>query len=565
MPVSPTQPPFRLFAQSFDIKLARILQVARQSLRTATRSRFAASLAALLALVALALPSLVPGDGSPEGDMRILLAWAPGLATILLGAATLWAGCGALATDIEDGTWAGISSTRASRLQLWLGKWLGLVALDAILLAAALGLCAVQARLRGLPVARLRPHAVVAPDESEFRAQAAEAARRMLADTQGAAAADAMPTNAADLAERLFSDLHESPISFSAGNSFRWRFPVGGGRGFRHAESARLRLEIVSPFGTAAQIHGRLTVHAESTPRVPPTLRGNVAEAPARQNPHAEGAEAPARQNPHAEGAEGAEFNTHEENAEDAESGRSGIRGESVPSVGDSGAAASVGNPLHPCEAIAPEVGAPLAERVIAPEDNRDLWLDVPGERLAGVDHIIVEFENTGAEGDPAALVDVVHGIRFTVPRGSVAGNLARVWAVQLALLALLAAIGTACGAMFTRPVAVFAATAVAVMGIVSQAGFDEEPAHVHDHGDDKEPSAITQFHANASRFLMHRIALCTQPVADASAFDHLGDSTLVEAPPVLHALWLDGVVLPVLFGVFSALVLRRREPQGSP
>ena len=82
MPVSPTQPPFRLFAQSFDIKLARILQVARQSLRTATRSRFAASLAALLALVALALPSLVPGDGSPEGDMRILLAWAPGLATM---------------------------------------------------------------------------------------------------------------------------------------------------------------------------------------------------------------------------------------------------------------------------------------------------------------------------------------------------------------------------------------------------------------------------------------------------------------------------------------------------
>ena len=478
---------------SFAAPFARILQIARQSLRTATRSRFAASLAALLALVALALPSLVPGDGSPEGNMRILLAWAPGLATILLGAATLWAGCGALATDIEDGTWAGISSTRASRLQLWLGKWLGLVALDAILLAAALVLCAIQARVRGLPAASLRPYAVVAPDEGEFRAQATEAARRMLAETPSATAADAMPTNAADLVERLLSDIHDSPISFSAGNSFRWRFQVNGGRGFRHGEPARLHLEIVSPYGTAAQIHGRLSVHAEPHTQLPPSSTENDAE---RQ-----------------------------------------------------------GSVSH----------APLAERMIAPEDNRDLWLDVPGERLAGVDVVIVEFGNTGAEGDPAALVDVVDGIRFTVPRGSFAGNLARVWAVQLALLALLAAVGTACGAMFTRPVAVFAATAVAVMGIVSQAGFDEEPAHVHDHGDGKEPGAVAQFHASASRFLMHRIALCTQPVADASVFDRLGDSTLVEMTPVLRALWLDGLALPVLLGALSAFVLRRREPQGGP
>ena len=193
------------------------------------------------------------------------------------------------------------------------------------------------------------------------------------------------------------------------------------------------------------------------------------------------------------------------------------------------------------------------------------MWLDIPGERLAGIETVLVEFENTGAEGDPAALVDVVDGIRFTVPRGSFAGNLARVWMVQLALLALLAAIGTACGAMFTRPVAVFAATAVAVMGIVSQAGFDEEPAHVHDHGDAKEPSAVAQFHANASRFLMHRIALCTQPVADAAAFDRLGDSVLVETAPVARAIGLDGLALPILAGIVSALVLRRREPQGSP
>lgn len=455
--------------------LARILQVARQSLRAAVRSRFAASLAALLALVSVALPSLVPGDGSVEGNLRILLAWAPGLATILLGAATLWAGCGALATEIEEGTWAGIASTRASRLQLWLGKWLGLVALDALLLATALGVCAVQARLRGLPADRLRPYAVVIPDERTFRDQAVEAARRMLADPQKAATATdagtgAFPTNIADLAEVLLTDLREGPISFSAGSSFRWRFPVSGGHGLRRGEPARLRLEIVSPYGTAAQMNGRLAAYAES----------------------------------------GAD-------------------------------------------------NTPLAERPIAPEDNREVWLDVPGERLDGVETVLIEFENTGAEDTPAALVEVVDGVRFSVPRGTFTGNLVRVWAVQLALLALLAAIGTACGAMFTRPVAVFAATAIAVMGLVSHAGFDEEPAHVHDHDAAEKPSAIMQFQANASRFLMHRIALCTQPVADAAAFDRLGDSILVETSPIFGALWLDGLALPVLLGALSALVLRRR------
>ena len=335
--------------------ILRILHVARQSLHAATRSRFAGSLAALLALVVLTLPALVPGDGSPEGDMRILLAWAPGLATILLGAATLWTGCGALATDIEEGTWAGIASTRASRLQLWLGKWLGLVALDAVLLAGALCLSAAQARLRGLPAARLRPHAIVAADEGEFRAQAVEAARRMLADPGRKAPADgkAFPTNAAELADALVADLRESPLAFPSGNSFRWRFPVEGGRRFRRGEPARLKLDIVSPYGTAAQMTGRLAAYAE-------TLSG-----------------------------------------------------------------------------------APIAERRIVPEDNHEVWLDIPEERLRGVGAVLVEFENTGDSEAPAALVDVFEGVRFDVPRGAFAGNLARVWAVQLALLALLAAIGS--------------------------------------------------------------------------------------------------------------------------
>ena len=455
--------------------LRRILAMARQTLRTAVRSRFAASIAALLALVVLALPVLIPGDGSPEGNLRLLLAWAPGLATILLGAATLWAGCGALATEIEEGTWAGVSSTCASRLQLWLGKWLGLVALDAILLAAVLGLCAAQARLRGLSAARLRPYESVAPVESAFHEQAVIAAKARLAASPESGAPS--PANIAKLAESLVEELHGGPVAFSAGGNFTWVFPIDSGRGFRRGEPARLRLEVVSPFGTAAQMNGRLAVFADK---------------------------------------------------------------------GDSSGSGAA---------------APLAERAIVPDNNHEVFLEVPGEQLAGVDAVRVEFRNTGNEKAPAALVDVVDGVRFLVPRGTFAGNLARAWTVQLALLALLAAIGTAAGAMFTRPVAVFAATAVAVLGLVSHAGFDDESVPVHDHGAPREaPSAVTRARLRTSRYILRRIADTTQPIADAAALDRLGDSGLIALRPVGEAVCLDGLVLPFFLGFFSVLILSRRE-----
>ena len=51
------------------------------------------------------------------------------------------------------------------------------------------------------------------------------------------------------------------------------------------------------------------------------------------------------------------------------------------------------------------------------------------------------------------------------------------------------------------------------------------------------------------------------RPIADAAAPDRLGDSELIAGRPVFEAVCLDGLVLPLLLGVFSALVLRRREP----
>jgi len=54
--------------------------------------------------------------------------------TALLGLSTLWLACGTLARDIEDCTLQVVAIKPIARWQIWLGKWLGLVSLNAALL-----------------------------------------------------------------------------------------------------------------------------------------------------------------------------------------------------------------------------------------------------------------------------------------------------------------------------------------------------------------------------------------------------------------------------------------------
>src|SRR5678810_1193499 len=60
--------------------------------------------------------------------------------TVLLGFSTLWLACGTLARDIEEAQIQVVAVKPVARWQIWLGKWLGIVTLDAALLALA-GAC----------------------------------------------------------------------------------------------------------------------------------------------------------------------------------------------------------------------------------------------------------------------------------------------------------------------------------------------------------------------------------------------------------------------------------------
>lgn len=115
--------------------MIRILAIALVSLRAAVRSRLVASLATVLVVTVVGLGLSIKGDGTLNGQVRVLLQYTLGLSALLLGAATLWTSCGGIAEEIKDKQIQLIAVKPVHRFQIWLGKWVGLVLLNALLLA----------------------------------------------------------------------------------------------------------------------------------------------------------------------------------------------------------------------------------------------------------------------------------------------------------------------------------------------------------------------------------------------------------------------------------------------
>lgn len=96
-------------------------------------------IAALLVGAVVGLPIMLKDDGTAEGFAQILITYTLGAVTALLGMCTLWLACGTLARDVEECQIQMVAVKPVARWQIWLGKWLGLVTLNAALLALAGG------------------------------------------------------------------------------------------------------------------------------------------------------------------------------------------------------------------------------------------------------------------------------------------------------------------------------------------------------------------------------------------------------------------------------------------
>src|SRR4051794_36309293 len=105
--------------------------------KAALRFRLFIVVTALLLGAVVLLPVLIKDDGTARGFTQILLTYTLSAITGLLGLSTLWLACGTLARDIEDCQMQVVAVKPIARWRIWLGKWLGIMSLNAALLTIA--------------------------------------------------------------------------------------------------------------------------------------------------------------------------------------------------------------------------------------------------------------------------------------------------------------------------------------------------------------------------------------------------------------------------------------------
>lgn len=114
---------------------ARIAAVAGLTWKAAFRFRLFLVVTVLLLASVVALPLLIKDDGTARGFTQILLTYTLTTIASLLGLSTLWLACGTLARDIEECQIQVVAVKPIARWQIWIGKWIGLLTLNAALLA----------------------------------------------------------------------------------------------------------------------------------------------------------------------------------------------------------------------------------------------------------------------------------------------------------------------------------------------------------------------------------------------------------------------------------------------
>ncbi len=138
--------------------MQRLFAITWLTWKAALRFRLFWVIATLLLGSVIVLPLVIKDDGTARGFTQILLSYTLSVVTALLGLSTLWLSCGTLARDIEENQMQVVAVKPIPRWQIWLGKWVGIVTLDAVLLAVA-GLAIfvlLQWRAQKLPVTEQR-------------------------------------------------------------------------------------------------------------------------------------------------------------------------------------------------------------------------------------------------------------------------------------------------------------------------------------------------------------------------------------------------------------------------
>ncbi len=114
--------------------------VARQTFRQCLRMKIAGLFIIVLAVTLLAVPFVIEGDGTLAGKIRTFLSYSTGwLTTGVLCLVTVFLGASVVSSDVRNKRIFSIATKPISRLQYLLGRWLGVVLFDAVLLSMTAG------------------------------------------------------------------------------------------------------------------------------------------------------------------------------------------------------------------------------------------------------------------------------------------------------------------------------------------------------------------------------------------------------------------------------------------
>lgn len=115
-------------------RVIQIVAVARLTLTTCVRSRMVACVLLMLGAALVALPLGIRNTPSSGGTVRLMILYPLTVAAVILGAASLWLACQSFAHDIATKRIHLTLTKSIHPLQIWIGKWIGIQALNACFL-----------------------------------------------------------------------------------------------------------------------------------------------------------------------------------------------------------------------------------------------------------------------------------------------------------------------------------------------------------------------------------------------------------------------------------------------
>jgi len=232
--------------------MQKIFAIAWLTWKAAVRFRLFLVIAVLLFLAVVGLPLIIKDDGTARGFTQIILTYTLSSITGLLGLSTLWIACGTLARDVEECQIQVLVTKPIARWQVWLGKWLGIVTLNAVLLALAGG-CVyglMMWRAGKLPAAEqevLRTQVLVARGSAkmqDFSADIDQATERVLQERLKSTPVEKVdvPEVRRQIHEGVKADFQLVPPSYQKS----WVIDLGLAKNFLKGQPLQLRIKFNS-------------------------------------------------------------------------------------------------------------------------------------------------------------------------------------------------------------------------------------------------------------------------------------------------------------------------------